>query len=463
MARARTHLRILFPLEGGAHFHYYRSVAEAFSKRGHSLSVIFAKGMGDEEMEPVKRFAAVWPTFRYGRALYRADGWRKKFLLSIRNVLAYRRYAVFTDRPQYYQDRLIGFLPKWLKFLARRHVWGVHALIRTRAAERFLRACEARIAPDAEIVAHLREEAPDVLLVPSANLVSSAPDTEYLKAARALGIKSALAVMSWDALEKKGVINILPDRFLVWNEIKAEVAIREHEVPKDHIRITGAAQFDEWFTPHAPREDRVAFAARNGLKADFPILLYLCSSADIAGDERWLVTRLREAFDQSEDSRVRGTQILVRPHPLNAQHYKDFSLPGIAFGSRTGALPDRKETFQAFYDELSYSIATAGINTSAMLEGLIAGKPGITLFPERYRASQQEAPYFKQVIQARALYLARNEVHAGKLVGELIRGRDPLKGTREAFVASYIRPRGIARAAGEAIADEVESLAAEKR
>lgn len=452
-------LTVLFPLEGGAHFHYFSSFARALCARGHRLVVLFAKGTGAEELEPVERFKRAWaPSFDFGRARYRTDWW-KPVLRASRNMLGYRRYAVFADHPLYYKKRMTIYLPFWLRPFARR--WNIDRFLRPAFVARLLRFVERIVPPDREIAAHLDALHPDVLVVPSSNVPSSTPDIEYLKAARAAGIPSVLVMMSWDSLEKKGITNVFPDRFLVWNETKAAVARREHEVPAERIRIVGSAQFDGWFDPRTPRQTRDEFCRAYGLRAEDPIVLYLCSSADIAGDERWLIAGIRETLDRASDPRLRRVQILVRPHPLNARHYAEFSLPGVVFGSRTGALPATEEAFQTFSDELAHSVATIGVNTSATLEALIAGKPGIAILADRYRASQAEAPYFRQLIEGGALYTVPAAEEIPRIMEQLIAGSDPLAERRERFVAEYLRPRGRMRPAGEAIADEVELVAAE--
>ena len=452
----RETLKILFPLEGSSQFHYVRSVVQALSRRGHRVQILFGKGMSREELLPIEQFKHTFSHVDWSPAFCRKDFW-SKILFASRNVLSYRRYIVFEDRPLFYKSRLEGYLPFWLKPFVKRlnSDW----MFKPVWVETALRFVERIIPPDKTIVAHIREFNPDIVLVPSANLISSTPDIEYLKAARAMGIPTFLVVMTWDSLENKGITNILPDRFLVWNEIKSEIAKREHHVPEEMIRTVGASQFDEWFLPREPRTTRREFCARYGLRETDPIILYLCSSANITKDERWLVSRVRAALDASGSASVRNVQIVVRPHPLNAKYYHDFTLPNVVFGSRTGALPTTAEAFQVFYDELYHAAATIGVNTSAMLEALIAGKPGITILEEQYRNSQTQIPYFRQLLESGALYAARVSEEIPGILNNLLEGRDVLAEQRRSFVASYIRPRGLDRNVGEVIAEEIEQVA----
>lgn len=446
-------MNILFPLEGTSQFHYFRSVVEAASRRGHRLRMVFGKGMSPEELEPIEHARPGPGTIDWEPAICRSGFWRK-ILFASRNMLSYRRYVMYEDRPLYYKNRLQGYLPFWLRPFVKK--LGADWLFKPAWVEGALRFVERMAPPDKRVLAHIKEFNPDVVLVPSANLISSTPDIEYLKAARQLGIPTLLVVMTWDSLETKGITNVFPDRFLVWNEIKAEIARREHQVPREIISIVGASQFDEWFVPHQPRMTRREFCKSYGLQEKDPIILYLCSSANIAKDERWLISRLRAAFDDCDSALLKNAQIIVRPHPLNAAHYQNFTLPKVVFGSRTGALPTTEKAFQVFYDELFHSAATIGINTSAMLEALIAGKPGITILENRYQSSQVQIHYFRQLLHSGALYAVQTPEEIPEIFNNLLEDRDALAEQRRSFIASYIRPRGLNRNVGEVIAEEIE-------
>jgi hypothetical protein len=65
------------------------------------------------------------------------------------------------------------------------------------------------------------------------------------------------AVMSWDNLSSKGLINPLPDRLLVWSEHMKREAIALHGIPPDRIIETGSSVHDAFANP-----------ARFGLRAD---------------------------------------------------------------------------------------------------------------------------------------------------------------------------------------------------
>ncbi len=92
----------------------------------------------------------------------------------------------------------------------------------------------------------LRDLAPDVvMLTPLIDLGS--PQLDLLKSARALGLRTVLAVGSWDHLSSKALIRIQPDLITVWNEVQRREASEMHGVPSDRIVVTGAQCYDQWF------------------------------------------------------------------------------------------------------------------------------------------------------------------------------------------------------------------------
>ena len=70
---------------------------------------------------------------------------------------------------------------------------------------RLLRWCERGVPADPAIVAFIRRARPDLVLV-TPLVEPGSPQSEYVRAARALGIPTGLCVYSWDNLTSKGLI-----------------------------------------------------------------------------------------------------------------------------------------------------------------------------------------------------------------------------------------------------------------
>src|SRR5262249_28084982 len=144
-----------------------------------------------------------------------------------------------------------------------------HALIRC------VQLAERALPTSVEIEEYLGRCRPDVVLfTPYMGLRTVQPD--YLRAAQALGLPTAILVTSWDNLTSKSLIYPLPDRLFVWNEHQRREAAELHGVPGDRVAVTGAQCFDEWLEWQAgPRDE---FLGRVGLDPARPYLLYPCSA-----------------------------------------------------------------------------------------------------------------------------------------------------------------------------------------
>ena len=183
-----------------------------------------------------------------------------------------------------------------------------------------LRWIEQALPTDRWVDAIIAEQQPDIVLVtPLVDLGSDQVD--YVKSARARGVRTGLCVHSWDNLTNKGLVRMPPDRVYVWNELQKQEAVEMHGLQPEQVVVTGAPAYDLWFA-RTPSTTREAFCAKVGLPADRPFIVYLCSSGFIAPHEaefihRW-VQALREPRGAAAEC-VRNASILVRPHPQNVQ------------------------------------------------------------------------------------------------------------------------------------------------
>ena len=173
----------------------------------------------------------------------------------------------------------------------------------------WLRALERAVPPpDAAVEFVRRQQADVVLITPLIELGS--PQVDYLRAARELGLRTALCVWSWDHLTRKALIRVRPDRVLVWNATQRREAIYLHGVPADEVIVTGAQCFDQWFDRRAAR-DREAFCRRAGLRDARPFVLFVCSALFKGSAPEWtFVRRWLRALRGSRDPAVRDAPVL---------------------------------------------------------------------------------------------------------------------------------------------------------
>jgi hypothetical protein len=268
-------------------------------------------------------------------------------------------------------------------------------------------------------------------------------------------IPTIVAVASWDNLTTKGVFQVMPDLTLVWNRVQIDEAIRLHDVPANKVIATGAPVFDPWFELQ-PTVDRASYCRQMGLEPEQPYVLYLCSSKTIAEDERAFVEEVAEGLRQPEATR--HVNLVVRPHPLHADIWKDYT-GRLTIWPRQGDMPDSTEARQDFFHALHFSAAAIGINTSALLEAAIADRPCLTIMAERYRDTQQDISHFQYLLNGDYLELAADISQAAELIARILCGADAKRDNRHRFVRDFLRPWGIERPAAGLMAQVVEAAA----
>jgi hypothetical protein len=395
------------------------------------------------------------------RARSRQDAW-ESLATTVRLLEDYVRFfdAEFRDAGtlrRRAEKRLPGVYTDVLEVAAR------PALSR-RAIRGLLQGVETAIPTLPAIDAFLRERSPDLLLVtPLIELGSQQVD--YVKSARKLGIRSALCVASWDNLTSKGLIRVLPDHVIVWNEAQAAEARTLHGVPADRITVTGAQTFDRWFAMR-PSRSREEFCRRVGLDPDRPYLLYTGSSVFIAPEEVPFAERWLLALRASADARLTQLGALFRPHPANSRQWHTFDLasfPNAAIWPPIGTDPNSAGFKEDFFDSVYYSEGVVGINTSAQIEASILGRPVFTVRSAEFAHGQEGTLHFRHLVDERGVVRAATSLseHVRQVASTL----DPsAAATRnDDFLKWFVRPHGLDRPATPIFADAVERLSRQPR
>ncbi len=321
-----------------------------------------------------------------------------------------------------------------------------------------LQLIDRAIPPDPNILSALRRWSPDLLLV-SPMLDFTYGQTDYVKAARHLGIPTVLAVASWDNLTNKGVIQVKPDRVILWNEIQKREAIDLHNIEAERICVTGAQLYDHWFAM-APSCDRPAFCAKaGGLDPSRPIILYLCSSSFICGDEVSFVREWLAHLRQSKHVAAKRANVIVRPHPSHANQWQDVDLDDerAVIWPRDSAMPIDDERKRCYYDSLYHAAAVVGINTSGLIEAGIVGRRTLTLATHHFRATQEGTLHFHYLTEGGLVEVARSfEEHADQLARAIASPTETERRVKD-FIANFVRPRGLGVPATDVFIEAVEA------
>jgi hypothetical protein len=477
--------RILFVMLHPGFIRYYEDAIHMLAASGHEITLAFEVSR-DKLGEDVtaRRLAASSPNIHCEPAPERTESVRDFLVRSDRDaVRAGEERRARSDRDAWeslattvrlIEDYLRFFEPEFRdattlrgrveKRLPRVYTDVFGAAARPAAARRIIRAAlggvEAVIPTVDAIDTFLRERNPDLLLVtPLIELGSQQVD--YIKSARKLGIRSALCVASWDNLTSKGLIRVLPDHVLVWNEAQAHEATALHGVPRNRITVTGAQTFDRWFAmrPSRSRED---FCRTVGLDPGRPYLLYTGSSVFIAPDEVPFTERWLTAVGRSGIPRVTELGALIRPHPANSRQWYAFdsnAFPNATIWPPVGTDPNSPGFKEDFFDSVYYSAGVVGINTSAQIEASILGRPIFTVRAPEFAHGQEGTLHFRYLAgDDGVVRVATSLAEHVQQLAYVLQGDAAGDERNREFVQRFVRPHGLGLPATPIFARAVDAI-----
>jgi hypothetical protein len=454
-------MKILFSMRHSGALRNYASTIRELAQRGHHVHLVFMMQdkLGDGRM--LWELSNDHATVTYSE-LGKKTPWRFWLGLArgVRSASDYVRYGT----PEYkdahaLRQRAAERVPAIFRgFLSL-------PLVRSRAGlaavSAVLNVIERAIPIDRWIADLISGQQPDcVLVTPLVDIGSD--QVEYIKASKALGIRSGLCVHSWDNLTNKGLIRIVPDRVFVWNDTQKREAVTMHGATPEQVIATGAPVYDQWFA-RRPSTTREEFCRKAGLPADKPFLLYLCSSQFIAPDESEFIDKWVRAVRSAPDPRVRQLGILIRPHPENVQPWQrfDFSeMKDVVLWPRGGANPVDRGSKNDYFDSMYHAAAAVGINTSAQIESAIVNRPVFSVRVPEYAGTQEGTLHFHYLLHENGglLHMAATlDEHVRDLVKAIDRTEDDDRKLR-GFVEGFVRPMGLDKPATPVLADAIEAL-----
>jgi len=446
-------MKVLFIARHFTYFRNFESVVALLAERGHCvhLAADREEQLGGRAM--VDRLATRYPNrVSVGLTAIPRETRTGSLATALRLGLDHIRYAdpSYATTPQI-RVRARERAPLLALLLAQSPFRG--------SAARVLDWIEQAVPRQADIDEYIRAHRPDVILVTPLIELGS-PQVDYLRAARSLGIRSALCVWSWDHLSSKALIRVVPDAVIVWNDTQRTEAGRFHGISPERVIVTGAQCFDQWFD-RQPRRGGDEFRTRVGLPPARPFLLYVCSALfKNSPSEAAFVHEWVKALRRSSDPRLRDIAILVRPHPQRLDEWRDREAsPAWEHVAVWGSNPVDADARADYFDSMFHATAVIGLNTSALVEAAIVNRPVFTLLLPEFRDNQEGTFHFHHLLNvgegflntARAL-----DEHAAQLSVLLTGGASR---SNRPFVERFIRPQGIHVPATPTFVDEVEQLA----
>jgi hypothetical protein len=449
-------MKILFLARHFTYFRNFESVLRELAARGHQLHLAVEQDETLGGTKLVQSLVEEFPHVTAGVLPERPEDDWTWTATRLRLGLDYLRYQhpVF-DRAYKLRERSRGRTPGgFVMFGDAVHAAGAWA---RRAAETALRRMERAIPAAPSIRAFVEDYRPDLmLLTPLIDLGSSQID--YLRAARELGIPTALCVWSWDHLSSKALIRECPERIFVWNETQKREAIELHRVPAERVVVTGAQCFDHWFD-RSPSRTRDQFCAPIGVDPRRPFILWVCSAL-IHGSpsEAPFVLEWIRRLRANEDPALRHAGVLVRPHPSRISEWASVDtreLNAVVWGSN----PVDESARADYFDSIFHSAAVVGLNTSAFIEAGIVGRPVLSIVVPEFEENQHGTVHFDYLINAGGGLVTVAEgfdAHLPQLAGAIAAPQGAVK----PFVRDFVRPLGLDRAATPVFVDAVEAMKA---
>lgn len=364
---------------------------------------------------------------------YSNPAFRRAYDLRTR-FTSFQKKGVISEKRQARLQKIFDFMPSYIK----------------NKIELKLSKNEENTPPTIETIEIMEKINPDyVIVTPLVNIASR--EIDLVKAAKLKKIPTLLATASWDNLTNKRKILTQPDNVAVWNQAMADEARTLHGVPSHKIWITGAAPFDGWFNQQ-PSRDKETFCSLLQFDIEKPIIVYLCSSYSIAGEsENDIIRQWSNALISSSDEKLMHANVLIRPHPMALKCWHELMLQenhsiGKIWGTKIWPLnvkhPTTKQSRADFFDTLYYADAIVGLNTSAMIEAAILGKPVLTFLGHDATLSQTGNIHFNHLKNGGFMFQANNlQEHIQQLI-EVLNSPESFAENCEKFVAQFVRPFG---------------------
>lgn len=457
-------MKILFVMRHSGYVRNFESTLRMLADRGHTVHLAFQIGSTHRLLDAgdvAQQLCDRYPRFSRGTIPARDDagGFAAR---DLRVSLDYLRYLT----PEYRNapKLLVRAAREAPKTFVRRTEQTAFSTSTGRAMlARTLRALHRAVPTDPRIDAFLEAQAPDVLVV-TPLIEPGAPQAEYIRSARALGIRTALCVASWDNLTNKGLIHGAVDLVTVWNDMMKREAVELHGVPPDRVAVTGAQPFDHWFG-WQPSTTRREFCSQVGLPAEKPYILYVCSSRFIAPQEVPFVRSWIQQLRQSASPRLQEAGVLIRPHPQNAEQWANADLSDcdpVSVWPPAGQAPADAQSRADYFDSIHHSAAVVGVNTTAEIESAIIGRSVFTMMAPEFRDTQEGTKHFDHLrrVNGGLLHVAHDFAEHLEQLDAAVH-RPPMDDGRcRRFVEAFVRPHGMEVPATAKVVEALEALAA---
>jgi hypothetical protein len=457
-------LEVLFIIRSlTGYLRFFRSPLELLVERGHNVRLLVDRAThGEVEQAWLDRMREA-PNFRCDIVDHLGDPpWNGRRQALRRGIEYVRVLKAGNERSAVHFRKRWGHAPKAIRRLADLPV------VRTRTGLRMLYAAlstlDRLLQTPPHAVEYIEALRPDVVALCDYGHVGSLYSL-WAKVAKERGIPVAICVATWDNLSSRQKMDVVPHALLVWNETQRREALEIHGIPAERVVLTGAPCFDPWFT-WKPRP-RSEFLARPGLDPERPVILWLggalykAEQTEAEYARAWLAA-LRAADDQL----LREAGVLLRPHPRRVGEWTsvDFSAfeNAVVWPTEGHTFPVAAELKADYFDSIYHAAAVVGLNTSAMIEAAIVGRPVLTILDPDWHDSQLGTYHFSYLLEADGgpVRAARTLEEQFAALSRVLAGHDAVEPERaRSFLTDFVRPHGLEKPATPIFVHTLEQLA----
>ncbi len=452
-------LKFLFAIQNPAHFINYRNVAERLLADGHQV-VFHLEKMGKSWVnltdKPLADLSLKYPdSFSY-TDIVRTSGVTRKVLYTKREIVNYGGYLK-KENPistaEFPKNRAEGKIPPKARRLLRFRI--ISKALFSRFGWYVMDLLEKIFRPDRDVTTMLARQKPDMVIA-SPYIFPHSEQIEYIKASNRMNIPTVVGVASWDNLTTKGLFQVEPNMVMVWNQAQVKELEQIHKIDPAKVITTGAPSLDIWFDME-PDLDSGQFRKSCGLAGSGPFITYLCSSKSI--------TRTEDVFIENLSARLKARlgeaspSILVRPHPENMDIWRGRRIEGAIVYPASYDEYYSREAKKVFFHSLYHCSCVVGLNTTAIIESAIVGKPIVSISDESFADTHTQSAHFNHLLCAGFMVMADGLDEAVDRIAEAVDGSDDRSEQRSRFVEDFVRPMGIERSSSAIMAGSLVAAA----
>ena len=207
-------------------------------------------------------------------------------------------------------------------------------------------------------------------------------DKHLMYGAKKAGLPVIVLVHSWDNLPARGLLPVIPDALLVWNNIMKQQAITLHGMSCSDVYIIGVPQY-QYYKKLGLELDESQFLRKYcGKSIKNKVVLYTCSATRVFPDEELFIDELIEVMYA-----LPNIQLVIRLHPEERKNtyqekYADspniiLSIPDDSFRAKRTNSVGEVQSIDEFVMLMKYSAVVINMGSTITLDATLFDTPAI--------------------------------------------------------------------------------------